>query len=226
MTRVDDRSMRAYLQLYLVLGSVNCRVDPVIVAEEAIRGGVTMIQFREKGRNSLPGSLKEKLARRLLAVCRSYGVPFIINDDIDLALTVDADGVHIGQEDEPAAQVRSRVGDKIVGVSAHTIDEARLAAFQEADYLGVGPVYPTVSKEDAREAQGTELIRDMRLMNVKLPIVGIGGITADRVKDVIRAGADGVAVISAITQTADIRDGAQRLASEVTSSSEFRRYFV
>ncbi|MDR0270244.1 thiamine phosphate synthase [Paenibacillus sp.] len=208
---MTDMQMREYLRLYLVLGSVNCKTDPVQVVEEAIRGGVTMVQLREKGRHALTGSAKRELAMRIHAVCRSFGVPLIINDDIDLALTVDAEGVHIGQEDEPAWQVRERIGDKILGLSVHTPKEAEASASWQVDYLGVGPVYPTCSKEDAKEPRGPAMLRDIRVVNA-LPMVGIGGITAERTADVIWAGADGIAVISAITGAEDIYTAARKLA--------------
>lgn len=216
-SRIGDARMRSYLRLYLVLGSVNCEADPASVVEEAIRGGATMIQFREKGANALKAAAKKELAIRIQSVCRSHGVPFLVNDDVELALALNTDGVHVGQNDEPAAQVRDRIGDKILGVSVHSAAEALLAEEQGADYLGVGPIYSTASKEDALEPQGTAIIQ--RLTEItSLPIVGIGGITAGRAPQVIQAGADGIAVISAITHAEDRYQAAKMLASRVTDS--------
>lgn len=216
--RIDDARMRSYLRLYLVLGSGNCKADPASVVEEAVRGGVTMIQFREKGPHALMGAAKEELGRHIHAICRRYDIPFIVNDDVELALALNADGVHIGQDDEPAAQARERIGNKILGVSVHSTAEALLAEKQGADYLGAGPIYPTASKEDALQPQGTEIIQ--RLTEItSLPIVGIGGITAERAPHVIQASADGIAVISAITHAEDIYQAAKLLASKVASST-------
>ncbi|EJW20140.1 thiamine phosphate synthase [Paenibacillus alvei] len=214
-SRIDEGRMRSYLRLYLVLGSSNCKTDPASVVEEAIRGGATMIQFREKGSKAARLAAKEDLARRIQAICRRHGVPFIVNDDVELALALNADGVHIGQDDEPAAQVRERIGDKILGVSVHSTAEARLAEELGADYLGVGPIYPTASKEDAQQPQGTEIIQRLTKLT-SMPIVAIGGITADRAPHVIQAGADGVAVISAITHAENIYQAAKILASRAT----------
>lgn len=216
MKPVEAADLKAWLKLYLVIGSANCRKDAAEVVEEAIRGGVTMVQFREKGRNALEGAAKRELAGRILAVCRKHGVPLIVNDDVDLALALDADGVHIGQEDEPAEQVRKRIGNRILGLSVHSPEEARLGAERHADYFGVGPVFPTVSKEDARPVQGTAALRNIRGMHAAMPIVGIGGITADRVHEVIQAGADGVAVISAIAHTPDACHAAMELSRALT----------
>ncbi|OBY81641.1 thiamine-phosphate diphosphorylase [Paenibacillus sp. KS1] len=211
-SRVADARMRSYLRLYLVLGSANCKADPGSIVEEAIRGGATMIQFREKGANALKTTAKKELAMRIQSVCRRHSIPFLVNDDVELALALNADGVHVGQNDEPAAQVRDRIGNKILGVSVHSAAEALLAEEQGADYLGVGPIYSTASKEDALEPQGTAIIQ--RLTEItSLPIVGIGGITAERAPHVIRAGADGIAVISAITHAENVCHAARGLAS-------------
>ncbi|MNP57615.1 Thiamine-phosphate synthase [compost metagenome] len=136
---------------------------------------------------------------------------------MDLALQIDADGVHIGQDDDNAAEVRDRIGDRILGVSAHTVSEAKLAVQHGADYLGIGPIYPTHSKDDAHEVQGTEILRELRENGIDIPLVGIGGINEARAVDVIRAGADGVAVISAITEAKDVYEAVVRMKSKVAS---------
>lgn len=213
--RIPSEQMRAALQLYLVVGSVNCKEDPVKVVQEALEGGVTLVQYREKGSGSLNGAARLELARQLQALCRQAGVSFIVNDDVELALAIDADGVHIGQEDEAADSVRARIGERILGVSAITVEEARRAIRQGADYLGIGPIYPTSSKEDARAVQGPQVLERLRAEGIDLPIVGIGGITAERTAEVVSAGADGVAVISAITQADDANGTAAALKREV-----------
>lgn len=181
------------------MGSNNCSLNPLEVLKGAISGGITMFQFREKGEGSLEGEEKIKLARDLQILCKRNNIPFIVNDDVDLALLLDADGVHIGQEDESAELVRKKIGDKILGVSAHNIDEVRLAVNVGADYIGMGPVFPTSSKLDAKDVQGTIEIEKVRSNGINIPLVGIGGITKENASFVIKGGADGVSVISAIS---------------------------
>ncbi|QWU18378.1 thiamine phosphate synthase [Paenibacillus sophorae] len=198
-SRLDSEYVRSQLRVYFIMGSVNCRRPAAAVLEEAIAGGVTIFQFREKGPGALTGEDKFNLARELQRICRAHGVLFIVNDDIDLAIALNADGVHVGQDDEPARVLREQLGGgKIIGVSAHTPEEVRQAIADGADYLGIGPVYPTASKDDARPVQGTILISDLRREGITIPIVGIGGITADNASPVLAAGADGISVISAI----------------------------
>ena len=211
MSRIPAERMRAYLRLYMVMGSVNCRLDPLYVVREALAGGVSLFQYREKGAGALTGDRKRQLGLEIQALCRRIDVPFIVNDDIELALELGADGIHIGQDDEQADRVRSKIGDKILGVSAHTVAEARLAVEQGADYLGIGPIYPTRSKDDAHEVQGVSIIRQMRAAGIDVPLAGIGGITSANAAAVMQAGADGVAVISAITGGNDIRESAARI---------------
>jgi thiamine-phosphate pyrophosphorylase len=193
-------NLRECLQLYFVMGSHNCEKNPARVLEEALSGGVTMFQFREKGIHSLKGKSRVELARELQQLCHKHSVPFIINDDVDLALSLNADGVHIGQEDESIEMVRKKIGDKILGVSTHDVREAQLAFESGADYLGVGPMFHTDTKNDCRVVQGPKVIELIRAAGISLPLVGIGGIHAGNVKEVIKAGADGVAVISTISK--------------------------
>lgn len=211
MIRISSSQMKELLQVYFVMGSQNCKKSPESTLIEALQGGISLFQFREKGPGSIGGVERLELALRLQQMCREQGVPFIVNDDVNLALAIDADGVHIGQDDEEAAKVRERIGDKILGVSAHSTVEARKAEAQGADYIGVGPIYPTKSKEDAHEVQGPEMIETMRAQGLDIPIVGIGGITLVNAARVLEAGADGVAVISAISHADDIAESVRRL---------------
>lgn len=207
------------LQVYLIMGSNNCLRDPEQVLADAIAGGITMFQYREKGTGALTGDERYTLASRLREMCRISGVPFIVNDDVDLALALDADGVHVGQEDEVATEVRRRIGDdRILGVSAYDLAEADTAVRCGADYLGVGPLYSTQTKEDAKSASGLAVLSGLREHGVTVPIVGIGGIHAGNTGDVIRAGADGVSVITAITHAANERSAAEALQSAVTAA--------
>ncbi|MDQ0195584.1 thiamine phosphate synthase [Paenibacillus wynnii] len=205
MTRYNSTILSESLKVYFIMGSMNCRKTPEEVLSEAIAGGITMFQFREKGPESLIGEARFDLAKRLQQICRLNSVPFIVNDDIDLAIALDADGIHVGQDDQPARSIREQIGEnKIVGVSAHTLKEAQQAIADGADYLGIGPIYPTTSKDDAKEVQGTKIIEELRENGLTIPLVGIGGITLTNAIPVITAGADGISVISAIAAADDI----------------------
>jgi thiamine-phosphate pyrophosphorylase len=204
-------TLREQLALYLVMGSTNCPSSPQSILEEAIKGGMTIFQFREKGNGSLKGSEKKELAQTLQRICKQHNIPFIVNDDVDLAVEIGADGVHIGQEDEQIEQVRQKIGNKILGVSVHNVEEAKQAKLLGADYLGVGPIFHTTTKEDIREVSGPSVIRMIRSQGIALPLVGIGGISAENAHEVITAGADGIAVVSAIS----LHDSPQQSAREL-----------
>lgn len=143
MTRVSGEAMKDLLSVYFIMGSNNTTGEPLTVIEQALKGGATLFQFREKGEDALKAGEQKAFARQVQALCKQFNVPFIINDDVELALELDADGVHIGQDDDKAADVRARIGDKILGVSAHTLEEVLKAEKDGADYIGAGPVYPT-----------------------------------------------------------------------------------
>jgi thiamine-phosphate pyrophosphorylase len=203
------------LSVYFIMGSTNCLNDPMEVLREAIKGGITIFQFREKGEGALTGRAKFTLAKDLQTICRDHRIPFIVNDDIELALALDADGVHIGQEDEPVKAVRDLLGKKILGVSVHSMEEAVMAIEQGADYFGIGPVFPTRTKLDAKPSRGTILIEELRANGFEIPIVGIGGITIENADSVIQAGADGVSVITAISHATSPFEAAQALKMNV-----------
>ncbi|MDF2947585.1 MAG: thiE [Bacillales bacterium] len=202
--------------MYFIMGSNNCNDLPEKVLQEAIDGGITLFQYREKGKGSLVGKNKLELARRLQNICKQKNIPFLVNDDIDLALEINADGVHIGQEDTAADVVRKHIGrGKILGVSVHNIDEAKKAILDGADYLGLGPIFSTKTKEDANDPQGFKFIKELRDKGIKTPIVGIGGITETNAREVILAGADGISVITAITEANSIKVATKSLAKQV-----------
>lgn len=203
--------MKHMLSLYFVMGSVDCTKNPLVVLDEAIEGGITMFQFREKGKGALTGLEKYRLAEQLFERCRARNIPFIVNDDVDLALALQADGVHVGQEDEAAERVRDRIGDKYLGVSVHNLTEVNKALAARADYVGLGPIFPTVSKDDAKQVCGLTMIEHIRAHEKHIPLVAIGGITEQTAKQVIEAGADGIAVISAICRAQHIREQTKRL---------------
>lgn len=207
--------LREALKVYFIMGSPNCSKDPAEVLKEAIAGGITLFQFREKGIGALTGADKYTLAKQLQSICQKHQIPFIVNDDIELALQINADGVHIGQDDEPVKNVKDRIGDKILGVSVHSIDEAKAALAHGADYFGIGPVFPTKTKEDAKPVRGTALIETLRQQGFTIPIVGIGGITSENADEVVSAGADGVSVITAISQAHSPLETVKALRSNV-----------
>ena len=216
MSKNDIDAIKEALKVYFIMGSPNCKDNPAQVLQEAIEGGITLFQFREKGIGALTDDKKVELAKELQQICRDQRIPFIINDDIELAIALNADGVHIGQDDEPIEEVKKKIGsDKIIGVSVHSYDEAMTALEGRADYFGIGPVFPTSTKEDAKPSNGTKLIEELRARGVTIPIVGIGGITAKTARSVIQAGADGVSVITAISHADSVTEAAKALRKSV-----------
>lgn len=190
--------------------------DPLKVLESALRGGITTFQLREKGENALQGEPLKEFAKRCQQLCQQYQVPFIVNDDVQLAVEINADGVHIGQQDGVIQDVRERMGpEKIVGVSVNTVDEALEAADANVDYIGVGPIYDTKTKTDTDPVVGPERIQEIIQPLPGLPIVGIGGISERKAKEVIHAGATGVAVISAIANADDVEAAARQFKGEI-----------
>lgn len=178
---------------------------------EALAGGATTIQYREKNLDT--GPMIEE-AREIKGLCKGRAI-LIINDRVDVALAIDADGVHIGQSDMPYHIARSLLGDdKIIGVTVHNLDEALAAESGGADYLGVSPIFSTATKDDAGPAAGLGLIREVK-KRCALPIIAIGGITRDNAKDVINAGADMVCAISSTVATADVGGNVARFCKLV-----------
>ena len=175
--------------------------------EAALAGGVTCVQLREK---ELDEAAFLQEAKELCALCRRYGVPFIVNDNVDIAIACGADGIHVGQEDMRASEVRRRAGkDMIVGVSVHTVDEARQAVLDGADYLGLGAVFPTNTKTDAdpMTKETLQAICDA----VEIPVVAIGGINRDNLLRLAGSGVDGVALVSAVFSAENIREACREL---------------
>lgn len=180
------------------------------VVKESLDGGVTFLQLREKELDEVH-FLEE--AKELQQLCREYQVPFIVNDNVDIAIAIDADGVHVGQSDMEAGDVRAKLGsDKIIGVSAQTVEQAILAEKHGADYLGVGAVFPTGSKDDADDVSYETLKAICEA--VSIPVIAIGGITQENVKELAGSGICGIAVISAIYAQKDIRKASEDLKKE------------
>lgn len=178
--------------------------------EAAIKGGATFIQLREKKLDE-EHFLEE--AKEIKELCKRYRVPFVINDNVDIALAMDADGVHVGQSDMEAGMVREKLGpDKIIGVSAQTVEQAILAEQKGADYLGVGAVFPTGSKDDAVEVSHDTLKAICEAVHI--PVIAIGGISTGNVMELSGSGICGIAVISAIFAKPDIETAAKELRKQ------------
>lgn len=216
LPRISIEEMRNLLKVYFIMGSNNCQQEPAHVLELALKGGITLFQFREKGTGAYTGYEKIQFAKKLQTICKENNVPFIVNDDVELALLLDADGVHIGQDDESAEMVRRKIGNKILGVSTHNLEEVEKAIAEGADYVGIGPIYSTTTKEDAKSAQGTTLIEEVRSKGIEIPIVGIGGITSENASPIIKSGADGIAVITDISLANDPRENASKLINSIS----------
>ena len=177
--------------------------------EKALKGGATFMQLREKNLDE-EHFLQE--AVEIKELCKKYHVPFVINDNVDIAVKMDADGVHVGQSDMEAGSVREKLGpDKIVGVSAQTVEQAVLAEKRGADYLGVGAVFSTGTKLDADDVSYETLKAICEA--VSIPVVAIGGITKDNLMELKGSGIDGIAVVSAIFAQANIEEATRELRS-------------
>ena len=195
------------LKLYFICGTTTCLgKDLYTVVEDALKGGITLFQFREKGKGALEGKEKLELAIKLQNICKKYNVPFIVNDDIELALEIDADGVHVGQDDLDVDEIRKLMPNKIIGLSIGNEEELKQSKVEYVDYVGVGPVYVTQSKDDAGGAIGYEGLELMRKLLPQMPLVAIGGIQTQHIKDVMKTNVDGVSIISAISYSENIEE--------------------
>ncbi|MBJ8326226.1 thiamine phosphate synthase [Streptococcus pacificus] len=204
--------MKDNLKLYFVCGTADCPQNNLLsVVEEALKGGITLFQFREKGPNALVEEDKKKMAQQLQSLCHRYQVPFIIDDDIDLVEEIDADGLHIGQGDIAVKEARKRLPNKIIGLSVSTMAEYQQSAIELVDYIGVGPFQATQSKADAKPPIGNSTTKAIRKINPDLPIVAIGGINQSVIVSIIAAKADGVAIISAISKSPNVYQTTKQL---------------
>lgn len=206
---------KSILNLYLVAGTQDCthRTEPtpqerlLTVLEQALQAGISCYQFREKGKNCLtnPHEIKA-LAYECQALCRQYGVPFVMNNDVELCLAMGADGVHIGQSDKAVREVVALCrGRAFVGLSHSSLAEIdKSLANNLADYWAIGPIFPTISKADAKEAVGVAMVGQVRQRIGERPLVAIGGIDEITAHAIKEQGADGIACVSAITRAKDI----------------------
>ena len=206
--------------LYVILDRDAARGRDVLwLLDAVLDGGCRMVQLREK---RMPLADLYPLARALAERCRHAGALFIVNDRADLALAVDADGLHVGQDDLPAAVARRLLPPgKILGVSTHSPAQARQALRDEADYIAVGSIFPTGTKAQF-QLVGPDLVRTLR-PEIPVPLVGIGGITLDNADEVITAGADAVAVISAVCAAPEPEAATRRLMERLTGALRARR---
>jgi thiamine-phosphate pyrophosphorylase len=184
------------------------------VLHDLLDGGAKFLQLRVK---SLPARDFFELARRARAATQSHGCTLIVNDRIDIALACGADGVHLGQDDLPLSIGRKLMGQRIVGISTHDLEQAQQAEQNGADYIGFGPMFGSTTKDTGFTARGIEMLRQIRA-RVKLPIVAIGGITEQNVAQVWQAGADSAAIISDISGADDIVSKARRIISAYASA--------
>ncbi|WP_405296082.1 thiamine phosphate synthase [Methanobrevibacter sp.] len=195
------------LSLYLVTDESEDVEKFLKTIEEAIKGGVSVVQIREKTADTLDFY---NLSLKVKEITTKYGVPLIINDRVDIALAIDADGVHVGQSDMPCEVTRKLVGsDKIVGVSAATIEEAKKAENDGADYIGTGAIFPTATKDDAPKITKKDLKEIVDSINI--PVVAIGGINLDNASELSDTGIKGLSVVSAIMSSDNPKKSAEKL---------------
>jgi thiamine-phosphate pyrophosphorylase len=195
------------LSLYLVTDKSDDVEKFLKTIEEAIKGGVSVVQIREKTADTLDFY---NLALKVKEITTKYNIPLIINDRVDVALAIGAEGVHVGQSDMPCDVTRALVGhDKIVGVSAATIEEAKKAEKDGADYIGTGAVFPTATKDDAPKITKKDLKEIVDSINI--PVVAIGGITIENASELIDTGISGLSVVSAIMSSDDPKKSSEKL---------------
>ena len=201
------------LSLYLVTDKSDDVEKFLKTIEEGIKGGVSVVQIREKTADTLDFY---NLALKVKEITTKYNVPLIINDRVDVALAIDADGVHVGQSDMPCDVTRKLVGpDKIVGVSAATIDEAKKAEKDGADYIGSGAVFPTATKDDAPKITKKDLKEIVNSINI--PVVAIGGITLENAHELSDSGIAGLSVVSAIMSSDNPKKSSEELLKKFNS---------
>lgn len=201
--------MTGRMDLYIVTDrQASLGRDHMSMVRAALAGGADVIQLRDK---TLSGRDLYALAQDMAALVRAYQATFIVNDRLDIALAAGADGVHLGQEDLPVAAARSLSPPSfIIGASVGSVEEGRAAERDGADYIALSPVFSTPTKDDAGPGHGLEVLSDLRAA-VKIPVIAIGGINSGNVRDVVAAGADGVAVISAVLGADDVEAAARSM---------------
>jgi thiamine-phosphate pyrophosphorylase len=198
-----------------VITDGNAAHSHVEIAAAAIAGGASVIQLREK---EIPDRKLLEIAKIIRKLTLDSGTLFVINNRVDIAIACGADGVHVGQDDMPASDIRKLIGSEaILGVSTTNVDEAIKAEADGADYIGVGPIFPTMTKTDAGEALGLTTIPTSKQV-IRIPLVAIGGISLENVASIASAGANSAAVISAVTGALDMTEAVKALAATFASA--------
>lgn len=200
------------LILYAITDRSWLNGEPLTAAvEKALKGGVTLLQLREK---NISEADFIKSAQEIKQICKEHGVPLIINDNVNVALAVDADGVHLGQGDMPISKARQILGEnKIIGITAKTVEQAKNAEKNGADYLGSGAVFGTSTKSDAKKME-LEMLKEITSA-VKIPVVAIGGITSENVTQLKNTGISGAAVVSGVFAEDDIEAASRQLLNKI-----------
>jgi thiamine-phosphate pyrophosphorylase len=216
----ERRERLARMRLYLITGDRGDEVETARIVEAALEGGASVIQLRKK---TMPKGEQYAIALTLRRLTQLHDALLIVNDHADIAIAVDADGVHLGQDDLPPAVVRELPGfrGRLIGRSTHSLAQARAAMDEDADYIAVGPVYPTPTKA-GRGAVGTGLVSEVAAI-VDRPWVAVGGIDHDNAPAVIEAGARAIAVVRAVYDAADPAEAARRLHEMITTRLEVSR---
>ncbi len=189
--------------------------DPLAIVEAEIRGGADVIQLREKQMSKRD---RLEFGMKVRELTRSHDVMFIVNDDVDLALILDADGVHLGQDDIPIQFARPLMGDKVIGVSTHSLDQVKEAVEGGADYIGFGPIFRTNTKEDTEPVVGVGLLSRVKDI-CPIPYVAIGGISKENLVEVMGAGCSTVAIISDILTAHNIEEKCREIKRQLTMST-------
>ena len=202
--------------LYLITDRHQTNGRPLVaVVKEALQAGIKAIQLREK---DLSAKELFELAQNVRRLTRQYRARFFINDRVDIAMAVEADGVHLGQKSFSAKDVKRIFPKAIIGVSTHSLDEAKKAEADEADFITIGPIFYTPSKAGYGEPLGVEVIKQVR-KEIRIPVFAVGGIKEDNARDVIDAGADGIAVISAVMGAADVGRAVREISGKLSAVS-------
>ena len=198
--------------LYVIIDLKVARGDVGKITEDVIKGGANLIQLRAK---EVSTSEFLRAGTEIEKICRKSGIHFIINDRVDVALALNSDGVHLGQDDMPVSIARKLIGrKKLIGLSVHSLEEAKSLYLEKPDYIGIGPIFFTKTKANAGPLVGTELIRDIK-KEINIPLVAIGGINTENICEVVEADADAAAVCSAILRADNIREATEELAGRI-----------
>ena len=223
--RIKMNKIQKMLSVYFVAGTQDCLHLPgspaqnlLVILTKALQAGITCFQFRDKGQGSLEAmpDQQKQLAMQCLHLCHQYQVPMIVNDNVDLALEIQADGIHVGQSDMAVSEILAkRKGKMLLGLSTNNWAELLAAKDNDnIDYLGVGPIFATASKRDHSEPLGLDYVAHLTKLDIQKPYVVIGGINEHNAAQLRQAGAKGVAVISAITQSKDMAKTIRQLRGE------------